>query len=59
MSASEVLISVPTRELPVAVAVSPRIGITKAADWPLRFLVEGQSARVGTGLERTEVQGEV
>ena len=41
MSASEVLVHAPTVELPVAVAVTPRIGITKAADWPLRFLVEG------------------
>jgi 3-methyladenine DNA glycosylase Mpg len=24
-----------------SVLVTPRIGITKAADWPLRFLVDG------------------
>ena len=24
-----------------AIAVTPRIGITRAADWPLRFLIEG------------------
>jgi 3-methyladenine DNA glycosylase Mpg len=25
----------------VDIAVSPRIGITKCADWPLRFYIEG------------------
>jgi len=29
-----------TRE-PARIAVTPRIGITKAADWPLRFALEG------------------
>jgi DNA-3-methyladenine glycosylase len=30
-----------SREPPVSIAVSPRIGITKCADWPLRFYVKG------------------
>ena len=41
MPGSEVLVLRPAVALPVEVAVTPRIGITKAADWPLRFLVEG------------------
>jgi DNA-3-methyladenine glycosylase len=41
MPGSEVMVLEPTVALPVEVAVTPRIGITKAADWPLRFLVEG------------------
>ena len=41
MPGSEVLVLAPAVALPVEVAVTPRIGITKAADWPLRFLVAG------------------
>jgi DNA-3-methyladenine glycosylase len=41
MPGSEVVVLPPTVALPVEVAVTPRIGITKAADWPLRFLVQG------------------
>jgi DNA-3-methyladenine glycosylase len=41
MTGSEVLVLAPTVALPVEVAVTPRIGITKAAAWPLRFLVAG------------------
>jgi DNA-3-methyladenine glycosylase len=30
------------REMPsAAVVAAPRIGITKAADWPLRFVLDG------------------
>ncbi len=36
---------------PPAAVVTPRIGITKAADWPLRFLVEG-SPWVSRGASR-------
>ncbi len=31
----------PRREGAFAIGVSPRIGITKNADWPLRFFIEG------------------
>jgi DNA-3-methyladenine glycosylase len=50
MPRSEVVVLPPTVSLPVEVAVTPRIGITKAADWPLRFLVAGNphvSGRAG------------
>jgi DNA-3-methyladenine glycosylase len=50
MPGSEVLVRPAAVSLPVEVAVTPRIGITKAADWPLRFLVRGNphvSGRVG------------
>ena len=39
---------------PSAVAVTPRIGITKAADWPLRFLV-AECPWVSRGLGRGRV----
>ncbi len=39
MPGAEVVVLPPTVALPVEVGVTPRIGITKAADWPLRFLV--------------------
>ena len=31
----------PDREEPFEIEVTPRIGITKCADWPLRFLIRG------------------
>ena len=56
MPASEVLVLTPT-VAPVEVAVTPRIGITKAADWPLRFLVEGNPTCPDAARAK-EVQGE-
>jgi DNA-3-methyladenine glycosylase len=50
MPDSEVLVLAPTVQLPVEVAVTPRIGITKAADWPLRFLVAGNPHVSGRGV---------
>jgi DNA-3-methyladenine glycosylase len=41
MPRSPVLVYPPGREPPSAILTTPRIGITKAADWPLRFCVEG------------------
>lgn len=38
---SEVIVTPARDRHPVGVAVSPRIGITKAADWPLRFVIAG------------------
>ena len=50
MPDSEVLVLAPTVQLPVEVAVTPRIGINKAADWPLRFLVAGNPHVSGHGV---------
>jgi DNA-3-methyladenine glycosylase len=36
-------------KLPFAVLTTPRIGITKAADWPLRFVVAGSAHVSGRG----------
>lgn len=41
MSGSQVLVLPPRLRLPFEVLTTPRIGITKAADWPLRFALEG------------------
>ena len=41
MPAAEVVVLPATVTLPFEVITTPRIGITKAADWPLRFTVEG------------------
>jgi DNA-3-methyladenine glycosylase len=41
MARSPVVVRPPTRREEVQVSVTPRIGITKAADWPLRFHVAG------------------
>ena len=41
MARSSVIVRPPTAWEQPLVAVTPRIGITKAADWPLRFYVSG------------------
>ena len=43
MPRSRVLVYAADDGPPPAVLTTPRIGITKAADWPLRFCVEGSS----------------
>jgi len=50
MRRSGVLVRTRRDRMPPAVVVSPRIGITKAADWPLRFAVDGSpwSSRPGS-----------
>ena len=59
MPGSEVVVLPPTVSLPVEVAVTPRIGITKAPDWPLRFLVAGNphvSGRAGRSARTRQVR---
>ena len=59
MPGSEVVVLPPTVSLPVEVAVTPRIGITKAPDWPLRFLVVGNphvSGRAGRSARTRHVR---
>jgi len=41
MPGAEVVVLPPTVAPPFEVVTTTRIGITKAADWPLRFLVQG------------------
>jgi DNA-3-methyladenine glycosylase len=41
MAASLVIVRPPGRREQTQIAVTPRIGITKAADWPLRFHLAG------------------
>jgi DNA-3-methyladenine glycosylase len=41
MSRSLVVVQPPERREESRIAVTPRIGITKAADWPLRFVLAG------------------
>ncbi|HEY7613030.1 MAG TPA: DNA-3-methyladenine glycosylase [Gemmatimonadales bacterium] len=59
MPRSEVVVLPPTVSLTVEVAVTPRIGITKAADWPLRYLVAGNphvSGRAGRSARTRQVK---
>jgi DNA-3-methyladenine glycosylase len=41
MADSQVLVHRPRSSEESTIAVTPRVGITKAADWPLRFVVAG------------------
>jgi DNA-3-methyladenine glycosylase len=41
MPASPVVVTPAGPDLPFETEVTPRIGITKAADWPLRFMIAG------------------
>jgi DNA-3-methyladenine glycosylase len=41
VAASRVSIELPPPTAPVSVAQGPRVGISKARDWPLRFWLEG------------------
>jgi len=41
MRESALTVTAERNAAPLALAVTPRIGITKAADWPLRFLLAG------------------
>ena len=48
MPKSDVVVRPPSVALPFDVLATPRIGITKAADWPLRFVVHGNPHVSGT-----------
>ena len=41
MASAPVTVELDSTREPARIAVTPRIGITKAADWPLRFALEG------------------
>jgi 3-methyladenine DNA glycosylase Mpg len=52
MPEATVVVEPPRVKLPFAVLTTPRIGITKAADWPLRFVVAGNVHVSGRGSPR-------
>ena len=49
MPDADVIVLPATVALPLEVVTTPRIGITKAADWPLRFAVKGNPHVSGRG----------
>jgi DNA-3-methyladenine glycosylase len=49
MPDAEVVVQPPAVALRFEVATTPRIGITKAAEWPLRFVVKGNTHVSGRG----------
>jgi 3-methyladenine DNA glycosylase Mpg len=49
MPDADVVVLPATVALPFEVVTTPRIGITKAADWPLRFVVKGNPHVSGRG----------
>jgi DNA-3-methyladenine glycosylase len=49
MPDAEVVLLPAAVTLPFEVVTTPRIGITKAADWPLRFVVKGNPHVSGRG----------
>lgn len=57
MLGSEVVVRRPDSIEEIAIAATPRIGITKAADWPLRFHLAGSTwtsrKETGGGLRRS------
>jgi DNA-3-methyladenine glycosylase len=44
MRRSGVIVGAKPKRPAGAIAVTPRIGITRAADWPLRFVLEGPAS---------------
>jgi DNA-3-methyladenine glycosylase len=52
MPGSSVVVEAPRVNLPFEVVTTPRIGITKAADWPLRFVVKGNAHVSGPRLSK-------
>jgi DNA-3-methyladenine glycosylase len=52
MPDTSVVVEAPRVKLPFEVLTTPRIGITKAADWPLRFAVAGSAHVSGRGALR-------
>ena len=61
MRGSAVVVRASDTDSTPSVLVGPRIGITKAAEWPLRFLIDGSpwSSRKADGRAGKPAQGEV